>query len=124
MKSKLSIVVLVLLLPIAAACYPPALPASPATPTVDPDIYNQVPKTTVYAAGQCIAVLNNPAPAFTSSTIGGQSSGEIPAGQYEVGVVADYGSSQWYGLNNVGTENWINSTSASSLTGTCATKNQ
>ena len=56
--------------------------------------------------------------------IGGQSSGEIPAGQYEVGVVADYGSSLWYGLNNVGTANWINSTSVSSLTGTCASKNQ
>jgi hypothetical protein len=124
MKSKLLIVVLVLLLAIATACVPPALPASPATPTVDPAIYNQVPTTTVYDAGQCVAVLNSPAPAFTSNTIGGKSSGEIPAGQYEVGVVADYGTSLWYGLNNVGTVNWINSTSVSSLTGDCASKNQ
>jgi hypothetical protein len=124
MKNKLAIIVLILLLPIAAACYPPTLPVSPATPTVDPDIYNQVPKTTVYEAGQCTAVLSVPAPAYTSNTLGAQSSGEIPAGQYEVGVAADYGSSLWYGLNNVGAVNWINSTSVSSLTGACASENQ
>lgn len=124
MKIRLSIIVLVLLLPIAAACYPPAVPASPATPTIDPAIYNKVPATTVYEAGQCTAVLSAPAAAYTSNTIGGQSTGQIPAGQYEVGVVADYGSSLWYGLNNVGTANWINSTSVSSLTGACATTNQ
>jgi hypothetical protein len=122
MKSKLWVIVLVLLLPIVAACYPPALPASPATPTIDPAIYNKVPKTTVYEAGQCTAVLSAAAPAYTSNTLGGQSSGQIPAGQYEVGVIADYGSSVFYGLNNVGTVNWIKSTSVSSLTSACATK--
>ena len=34
------------------AILPLCLPAR-ATPTVDPDIYNQVPTTTVYEAGQC-----------------------------------------------------------------------
>jgi hypothetical protein len=111
--------VLVLALFVLTACYP-ATPVSPATPTVDPDIYNHVPKTTVYDPGTCTAVLTVSAPAYTSNTLGGQPSGEIPAGTYEVGVAADYGSSLWYGLNNVGTTNWINSTSVSSLTGVCA----
>ena len=74
----------------------------------------------MYEPGECTAVLDAPAPAYTSNTLGGQPSGEIPAGQYEVGVAADYGSSLWYGLNNVGATNWINSTSVSSLTGACA----
>jgi hypothetical protein len=121
MKNTWSFLILILLLPIAAACYPATAPVSPATPTIDPDIYNKVPATTVYESGQCTAVLNAPAPAYTSNTLGGQSSGEIPAGQYEVGVAADYGSSLWYGLNNVGATNWINSTSVSSLAGACAT---
>ncbi len=122
MKNKWLILSFVVLLLGAAACYPPTLPASPASPTADPAIYNQVPDTTVYDPGQCTAVLKAPAPAYTSNTLAGQPSGEIPAGQYEVGVVADYGSSVFYGLNNVGTVNWIKSTSVSSLTGACATK--
>ena len=51
------------------------------------------------------AVLNAPAPAYTSTSWAVEHSGEIPAGQYEVGVAADYGSSLWYGLNNVGATN-------------------
>jgi len=125
MKRNWYLVVLVSLLFVLAGCYPatpvsPAAPVNPATPTVDPDIYNQVPKTTVYDPGACTAVLAAPAPAYTSNTLGGQPSGEIPAGTYEVGVAADYGSSLWYMLNNVGATNWINSTSVSSLTGACA----
>jgi hypothetical protein len=69
-----------------------------ATPTVDPAIFNQVPDTTVFEPGQCTAVLEAPAPAFTSNTLGGASSGEIPPGEYEVGVAADYGSSVWYAV--------------------------
>lgn len=122
MKSKWYLFLLFLLLPILAACAPP-VPISTATPTIDPDIYNQVPDTTVFEAGQCTAILDAPAPAYTSSTLGGQPSGEIPAGQYEVSVIADYGSSQWYGLNDVGATNYINGASVSSLTGVCATGN-
>ena len=48
---------------------------------------------------------------------GRQPSGEIPAGQYEVGVAADYGSSLWFRLNDVGETNWINSSSVSALDG-------
>jgi hypothetical protein len=105
---------------LAACAVPPLTVSSPPTPTVDPDIYNQVPTTTVYDPGTCTAVLSAPAPVFTSNTLGGEPSGEIPAGTYEVGVAADYGSSLWFGLNNVGTTNWIKSTSVSSLTGVCA----
>ena len=105
---------------VAAACYPPAGPVTPATPTVDPDIYNQVPETTIYNPGECSAVLDAPAPAYTSNTLGGQPSGEIPAGPYKVGVAADYGSSLWFMLNDVETPNWINSASVSSLDGLCA----
>ena len=112
---------LVLLLPVMAACNPVTVPLDTATPTVDPDIYNQVPDTTTYGPGECTAVLDAPAPAYTSNTLGGASSGEIPAGQYEVGVAADYGSSLWFGLNNVGAANWINGASVSSLIGDCAT---
>ena len=64
--STLLLVCFSLVLVVASACYPPAGPVSPATPTVDPDIYNQVPDTTVYEPGQCIAVLDAPAPAYTS----------------------------------------------------------
>lgn len=113
--------ILVVTVFVLTACYP-ATPAVPATPTVDPDIYNKVPKTTVYEPGACTATLKAPVPAYTSNTLGGQPSGEIPAGTYEVGVAADYGSSVWFGLNNVGTTNWINSTSVSTLTGACAKK--
>jgi hypothetical protein len=122
-KRTLSIPLLACLsivLVVAAACYPPAGPVSPATPTVDPDIYNQVPDTTTYEPGQCIAVLDAPAPAYTSNTLGGQPSGEIPAGRYEIGVAADYGSSLWFMLNGVIGSNWIDSASVAVLEGVCA----
>ncbi len=86
---------------------------------IDPAIYNQVPKTTTFAAGQCQVVLSAPAPAYTSNTIGGVPSGQIAAGTYEVGVAAQYSTSLWYGLNNVGTANYINSFSVSSTSGDC-----
>jgi hypothetical protein len=121
MKGILSLVLLVVLMPVLAACLPLPAPFSRATPTVDPAIYNHVPVTTVYEPGQCTATLKAPVPAYTSNTLGGKPSGEIPAGQYEVGVAADYGSSVWFMLNNAGAANWINSASASSLTGICAT---
>jgi hypothetical protein len=53
--------------------------------------------------------------------LGGASSGEIPPGEYEVGVAADYGSSLWYALNGVEGPNYVNSTSVSSLEGDCNT---
>ena len=118
--STLLLAGLSIVLVVAVACYPPAGPVSPATPTVDPDIYNQVPDTTVYEPGQCIAVLDAPAPAYTSNTLGGQPSGEIPAGRYEIGVAADYGSSLWFMLNGVIGSNWIDSASVASLEGACA----
>lgn len=86
---------------------------------IDPAIYNQVPKTTTFGAGQCQVVLTATAPAYTSNTIGGVPSGEIQAGTYEVGVAAQYSTSLWYGLNNVGTANYINSASVSSTSGNC-----
>ena len=122
MKSKLAILVLIVLLTVAAGCAAIPAPRASPTPTVDPDIYNKVPVTTVFDPGQCTAVLASPAPAYTSSTLGGPASGEIKPGEYEVGLAADYGSSLWYALNNVGTVNWINSKSVSSLSGDCATK--
>lgn len=91
----------------------------PPTPTVDPDIYNQVPDTTVFEPGQCTAVLEVPAPAHTSSTLAATPSGEIAAGAYEVGVAADYGSSLWYGLNGVSGPNYVNSANVSALEGDC-----
>ena len=120
MRYKLLLLSLVLLLSITAACNPVTAPTDAATPTVDPDIYNQVPDTTVYEVGECMVVLDTPAPAHTSNTLGGQPSGEIPAGRYEVGVAADYGSSLWFMLNDVGETNWINSTSVTALEGVCA----
>ena len=86
---------------------------------IDPAIYNQVPKTTTFAAGQCKVVLSAPAPAYTSNTIGGVPSGQIAPGTYEVGVAAQYSTSLWYGLNNVGTANYINSAAVSSTSGNC-----
>ena len=101
-----------------AACSPIT-----AEPTPDPDIYNQVPDTTVFVPGQCSVVLDAPAPAYTSNTLGGQPSGEVAAGTYEVGVAADYGSSLWYMLNVAGETPFINSTSAASTQGDCSTGN-
>jgi heat shock protein HslJ len=86
---------------------------------IDPAIYNQVPHTTTFTVGQCKATLSAPAPAYTSNTIGGAPSGQIPAGTYEVGVAAQYSTSLWYGLNNVGTANYINSAAVSSTSGNC-----
>lgn len=117
-KSKWFLIILVLLLPLLAGCYPPA---GPVTPTPNPAVYNVVPDTTVYDAGQCTAVLAAPAPAYTSNTLAGAPSGEIPAGTYQVGVVADYGSIVFYMLNDVpAPTNWINSASVASLEGACA----
>ena len=117
MRSRWYLAVMALCLLALGACGPSA-PA--ATPTIDPAIFNQVPDTTVFEPGQCQVVLSAPAPAYTSNTIGGQPSGQIPAGTYEVGVAAQYSTSLWYGLNNVGSANYINSTSVSSTTGDCA----
>jgi hypothetical protein len=96
------------------------VPTQPAaTPTIDPAIYNQVPETHVFEPGQCTAVLDEPAPAYTSNTLGGQPSGELPPGEYEVGVAAKYSTSLWYGLNNVPGPNYISSDRVSSLVGEC-----
>lgn len=96
--------------------------ASPAAaPPIDPDIYNKMPATTVFAPGQCSVILDAPAPAYTSNTLGGQSSGEIAAGIYAVGVAADYDSSLWYGLNDLGATSYINSTSVTATEGDCST---
>lgn len=112
------------LLTLMAACNPvtaPAAPAAETAPTPAPGIYNQVPDTTVYEPGQCTAVLDAPAPAHASNTLGSAPSGEIPPGRYEVGVAADYGSSLWFMLNGVAApDNWINSASVASLEGVCA----
>lgn len=106
------------MLPILAACYPPA---GPVTPTPNPDVFNQVPETTVYDAGGCEAVLTAPAPAYTSNTLGGAPSGQVPAGAYEVGGAADYGSIVFFMLNDVpAPTNWIDSASVASLEGVCA----
>jgi hypothetical protein len=121
MKGHWPLAILVILPFILAACNLSATPTNSATPTVNPDIYNQVPDTTVYEPGQCMATLDAPAPAYTSNTLGGEPSDEIPAGEYEVVVVADYGSSLWYALNDAGAANYVNSTSVSSLVGACAT---
>lgn len=124
MRRQWLILTLIFLLPLMTACNPvtaPAAPAAEATPTPDPDIYNQVPDTTVYEPGECIAVLDAPAPAHASNTLSGPPSGEIPPGRYEVGVAADYGSSLWFMLNGVAApDNWINSASVASLEGVCA----
>jgi len=124
MRRKWFILTLIVLLPLVTACSPVTTPAAPvvvATPTPDPDIYNQVPDTTVYEPGECIAVLDAPAPAHASNTLSGAPSGEISPGRYEVGVAADYGSSLWFMLNGVAApDNWINSGSVASLEGACA----
>ena len=120
MKSKITFLLLSsLLITLLAACS--SRSTAEATPTIDPDIYNQVPETTVFDPGQCVVVLDEAAPAFTSSTLGGVSSGEIDPGEYEVGVAADYGSSVWYALNGIEGPNYVNSTSVSSQQGDCAT---
>ena len=62
------LVCLSLVLVVAAACYPPATPVPPSTPTVEPDIYNVAPDTTVYEPGECSALLDSPAPAYSSNT--------------------------------------------------------
>jgi hypothetical protein len=104
---------------VLAACAPAAAPTPAPTPTIDPAIYNQVPDTTVFEPGQCKVTLSAPAPAYTSNTIGGVPSGQIAAGTYEVGVAAEYSTSLWYGLNTVGTANYINSAAVTSTTGDC-----
>lgn len=93
-----------------------------ATPTIDPDIYNQVPTTTVFEPGQCSVILDEAVPAYTSSTIGGQPSGEIAPGTYDVLVAAGYSSSLWYSLNGVGEVSFINSSDAESTEGDCVTQ--
>jgi hypothetical protein len=107
---------------VACANSSPA-PSVAATPTTDPAIFNQVPETHVFEPGECTAVLEEATPAYTSNTLGGQPSGEIPAGRYEVGVSVTYSTSQWYALNNVGTTNYVNSSDVSSLEGDCNTSN-
>ncbi len=86
---------------------------------IDPAIYNQVPKVTQFEAGQCKVTLSTPAPAYTSNTIGGVPSGQIPAGTYESSMAAQYSTSLWYALNGVGTANYINSAAVSSTSGNC-----
>ena len=117
MRNRWHLTLLMVSMLALAACASPSAPA--ATPTIDPAIYNQVPKTTVFEPGQCKVTLTAPAPAYTSNTLGGVPSGQIPAGTYEVGVAAQYSTSLWYGLNNVGTANYINSTAVSSTSGNC-----
>lgn len=112
---------LLLVFALAACAVAPTPTSSPPTPTVDPDIYNQVPDTTVYEPGECVVVLDAPAPAYASNALSGPPSGEIPPGRYEVGVAADYGSSLWFMLNDVAApDNWINRTSVATLEGVCA----
>jgi len=117
MKHKWYLALVVISLLALAACASPSAPA--ATPTIDPAIYNQVPKTTMFEPGQCKVTLSAPVPAYTSNTIGGQSSAQIPAGTYEVSMAAQYSTSLWYALNGVGAANYINSNSVSSTTGNC-----
>jgi heat shock protein HslJ len=102
-----------IMLLVLAACAPAA------TPTIDPAIYNQVPKTTMFEPGQCKVTLSAPAPAYTSNTLGGQSSGQIPAGTYEASMMAQYSTSTFYALNGVGTANYINSSNVASTSGNC-----
>ncbi len=115
---KLLMAALVIMGLVMSACTS-ATSSPEATPTTDPDIYNQMPTTTVFEPGQCTIVLDSAAPAYTSSTLGGESSAEVPAGRYEVGVAADYGSSVWYMLNGVEGANFINSSSVSTTEGSC-----
>jgi hypothetical protein len=117
---KLSLSMLWTLLLVLAACAGPSAPA--ATPTIDPAIYNQVPKTTMFEPGQCKVTLSAPAPAYTSNTLGGQSGGQVPAGTYEVSMAAQYSTTTFYVLNGVGAANYINSSSVSSTSGNCTVK--
>jgi hypothetical protein len=130
---RVLVVALVLSLPAACAVQPIAVqpiavqpiaapsatpPAAPPTP--EPDVYNQVPDTTVFEPGQCIAVLDAPVPAHTSNSLTGAPGGSIAPGEYEVGVAADYGSVLWLGLNNVEGPNYVNASDVSALNGDCA----
>lgn len=121
-KLLVGIVIVALLAAALVVFVSPQLSRQPAsvTPTTDPAIYNQVPVTTVFEPGQCTAVLNAAAPAHTSNTLGQPPSGEIPAGEYEVGIAAQYSTSLWYGLNHVTGPNYINSTNVSALRGECS----
>jgi hypothetical protein len=120
MKSFLMMVCAAMLLAMAACG---AVETEPqVTPTIDPDIYNQVPTTTVFEPGQCSVILDVAVPAYTSSTIGSQPSGEIASGTYDVLVSAGYSSSLWYSLNGVGEASFINSSDASRTEGDCATQ--
>ena len=119
MKSKWYLSVLLVGLLALAACAPATAPA--ATPTVDPAIYNQVPKTTMFEPGQCKVTLSAPAPAYTSNTLGGQSSGQVPAGTYEASMLAQYSTVSFYALNGVGAANYINSAAVTSTSGNCTT---
>lgn len=118
MRSAWYVMLVVVGLLVLAACASPSAPA--ATPTVDPAIYNQVPKTTQFAAGQCNVTLSAPAPAYTSNTLGSQSGGQIPAGTYEASMLVQYSTISFYALNGVGTANFINSASVASTSGDCA----
>ena len=112
---------LLLLSMVLGACIPVTAPAAAPTPTVDPAIYNQVPDTTLYEAGECVATLAAPTPAHTSNTLGGPPSAEIAPGEYSVAMTADYGSSLWLMLGEVAAPaNWINSNSVTALSGACA----
>ena len=87
--------------------------------SIDPAIYNQVPKVTQFEAGQCKVTLSAPAPAYTSNTLGGVPSGQVPAGTYEASMAAQYSTSLWYALNDVDEANYINSAAVSSSSGNC-----
>lgn len=106
---------------LALAACSPITPEPAPTPTVDPDIYNQMPDTTVFEPGQCSVVLEASAPTYTSNTLSGQPSGEIGAGTYGVAVPADYGSSLWYMLDVTGEAPFINSANVASTQGGCST---
>jgi heat shock protein HslJ len=86
---------------------------------IDPAIYNQMPKTTMFEPGQCKVTLSAPAPAYASNAIGGVPGGQIPAGTYEASMAAQYSTSLWYALNGVGAANYINSAAVSSTSGNC-----
>lgn len=111
---------LVLSLMLLAACNLVTTPAVGPTPTVDPAIYNQVPDTTMYEPGECVATLTAPTPAHTSNTLAGPPSADVAPGEYAVAMTADYGSSLWLMLSEVAAPaNWINSNSVTALSGAC-----
>lgn len=55
-----------------------------------------------------------------SSTLGGQSKGEMPAGNYEVSVAADYGSILWYQLEDVDDTRFVNGAGVTPTTDGCS----